>query len=95
MAGSSLLNARVVDRLGMRRVSHTALLGFIGFAAIHALVAVTGHETLITFAVLQASMMFCFGMVMSNFGAIAMEPLGHVAGAAASIQGFKIGRAHV
>ena len=32
--------------------------------------------------------MFCFGLTMSNFGAIAMEPLGHIAGAAASIQGF-------
>ena len=88
MAVSSLLNSRIVGRLGMRKVSHWALIGFIGFAGVHALVAITGHETLITFALLQAGMMFCFGMVMSNFGAIAMEPLGHVAGAAASIQGF-------
>jgi DHA1 family bicyclomycin/chloramphenicol resistance-like MFS transporter len=88
MAVSSLLNARIVDKLGMRKVSHAALIGFIGFAAIHALIAITGHETLLTFSVMQASMMFCFGLVMSNFGAIAMEPLGHVAGAAASIQGF-------
>jgi DHA1 family bicyclomycin/chloramphenicol resistance-like MFS transporter len=33
-------------------------------------------------------MMFCFGLVMSNFGSIAMEPLGHLAGTAASVQGF-------
>jgi MFS transporter, DHA1 family, multidrug resistance protein len=88
MAVSSLLNARIVDRLGMRKVSHWALIGFIVVAGAHAIVAMTGHETLLTFALMQASMMFCFGLVMSNFGAIAMEPLGHVAGAAASIQGF-------
>ena len=33
-------------------------------------------------------MMFCFGLMAGNFGAIAMEPLGHVAGTAASVQGF-------
>lgn len=88
MAVSSLLNSRIVEKLGMRKVSHWALIGFIAFAAVHAVVAKTGRETLLTFALLQAAMMFCFGLVMSNFGAIAMEPLGHVAGAAASIQGF-------
>jgi DHA1 family bicyclomycin/chloramphenicol resistance-like MFS transporter len=88
MAVSSLLNSRIVERLGMRKVSHWALIGFIGVAAAHAVIAMTGHETLWTFALMQAAMMFCFGLVMSNFGAIAMEPLGHVAGAAASIQGF-------
>lgn len=88
MAVSSLLNSRIVERLGMRKVSHWALIGFIVVAAAHAAIALSGRETLLTFAVMQASMMFCFGLVMSNFGAIAMEPLGHVAGAAASIQGF-------
>jgi DHA1 family bicyclomycin/chloramphenicol resistance-like MFS transporter len=88
MAVSSLLNSRIVGKLGMRKVSHWALIGFIAFAAVHAVIAVTGHETLLSFALMQAGMMFCFGLTMSNFGAIAMEPLGHVAGAAASIQGF-------
>jgi MFS transporter, DHA1 family, multidrug resistance protein len=31
---------------------------------------------------------FCFGLVVSNFGAIAMDPLGHMAGTASSVQGF-------
>jgi DHA1 family bicyclomycin/chloramphenicol resistance-like MFS transporter len=87
MAGSSLLNARIVDRLGMRKVSHTALIGFIAIATLHAAVALAGLETLWTFAILQAAMMFCFGLVASNFGSMAMEPLGHFAGMAASVQG--------
>ena len=88
MALSSFLNARIVGRLGPRRVSHLALCGFIAVSAIHAVVAVTGHETLVSFAVLQAGVMFCFGLVVSNFGSLAMEPLGHVAGTASSVQGF-------
>jgi DHA1 family bicyclomycin/chloramphenicol resistance-like MFS transporter len=88
IAVSSLLNARIVGRLGMRMVSHVALVGYIIFAVVHALVALSGHETLWAFSLLQAGMMFCFGLVMSNFGSLAMEPLGHLAGTAASVQGF-------
>ncbi len=88
MALSSFLNARIVGRLGPRRVSHMALCGFIAISALHAGVAVTGHETLVSFAVLQAGVMFCFGLVVSNFSSLAMEPLGHVAGTASSVQGF-------
>jgi DHA1 family bicyclomycin/chloramphenicol resistance-like MFS transporter len=87
MALSSLLNAAIVEKLGMRKVSHTALLGFIVIAAIHAAVAWAGLETIWTFSILQAAMMFCFGLVASNFGSMAMEPLGHFAGMAASVQG--------
>lgn len=88
MALASFLNSRIVGRIGMRRVSHAALLAFITIAVIHAGVAMTHHETLWTFAVLQACTMFCFGLVASNFGAMAMDPLGHVAGTASSVQGF-------
>lgn len=88
MAFSALLNSRIVERLGTRRVSHTALLGFIAFAAAHAAVALSGHESLASFIVLQSGMMFCFGLVGSNFGALAMEPLGHIAGTASSVQGL-------
>lgn len=88
MAVSAFLNARFVERLGTRRVSHAALLGFVAFAAIHLTVALAGLESLATFTVLQSAMLFCFGLVGSNFGAMAMEPLGRVAGVAASVQGF-------
>jgi MFS transporter, DHA1 family, multidrug resistance protein len=88
MAVASLLNSRIVGKLGTRRVSHSALLGYTVIAAIHVLVVFTDHETIWTFTVLQAGLMFCFGMLAPNFGSMAMEPLGHVAGTAASVQGF-------
>ncbi|MEG6507785.1 multidrug effflux MFS transporter [Methyloligella sp. 2.7D] len=88
MAVASLLNSRIVERLGMRRVSQTALLGFIGFAVIHGVVAVSGHDGVWTFAALQSGMMFCFGLVGANFNSLAMEPLGDAAGTGSSILGF-------
>ncbi|GGF40865.1 Bcr/CflA family drug resistance efflux transporter [Aliidongia dinghuensis] len=88
MAISSVLNARFVGRYGTRVISHSALIGYIVVAGGHATLAIAGHETLVTFALCQSAMMFCFGLVGPNFGAMAMEPLGHVAGTASSVQGF-------
>ena len=87
MSLSSLTNAWLVGRMGMRPVSHRALIGFIAINVVHAAIAITGHETIVTFSLLQAAAMFAFGLMSGNFGAMAMEPLGHVAGAAASLQG--------
>ncbi len=88
MALASLINSRIVERLGTRRVSHTALLGFVTIEVAHFGIALSGHETLITFSLCQAAAMFCFGLSMANFGAIAMEPMAEIAGTAASVQGF-------
>ena len=88
MAFSSLLNSRIVGRFGTRVISHSAVIGYIAIACLHAMVALSGHETIWSFALLQSCMMFCFGLVGPNFGAMAMEPLGHVAGTASSVQGF-------
>lgn len=88
IAAASILNARLVERLGSRMIGHTALLGFISFATIHLLVALSGHESIWTFAVLQCCTMFCFGLLAGNFGSMAMEPMGHIAGTASSAQGF-------
>lgn len=87
MAASSFINSRIVERLGTRRVSHGALLGFIGFSSAHALVALSGGEGLWTFAAFQTATMFCFGLVGVNFNSMAMEPLGRIAGTGSSVLG--------
>ncbi|HAJ01917.1 MAG TPA: MFS transporter [Brevundimonas sp.] len=88
IAVASLTNARLVERLGSRRLSHLALIGFITSAAVHAGVALSGNESLISFAVLQGLTMFCFGFIAGNFGALAMNNMGRIAGTASSVQGF-------
>jgi len=88
IAVASVLNARLVERLGSRMIAHVALLGFIASGILHATVALSGHETLWSFAILQGLTLFCYGFLIGNFGAMAMERLGHIAGTASSVQGF-------
>jgi DHA1 family bicyclomycin/chloramphenicol resistance-like MFS transporter len=88
IAAAALTNARLVERFGTRILSHGALCLYITCASIHAVIAVSGGESLAVFAPFLAVQFFCFGLVVSNFGAIAMDPLGHMAGTASSVQGF-------
>ena len=88
MAVAAFTNSRIVERLGTRKVSHSALLGMIAVSAIHSFVAWTGHETVLSFALLQFATMFFFGLLGSNFGSMAMENVGEIAGTASSVQGF-------
>jgi DHA1 family bicyclomycin/chloramphenicol resistance-like MFS transporter len=88
MGVASFLNSSIVERVGMRRISHTALLAFILVTLLHLLVAAFGLERLWTFVALQSATMACFSLALPNFGAMAMEPVGSVAGIGASLQGF-------
>jgi DHA1 family bicyclomycin/chloramphenicol resistance-like MFS transporter len=87
MALSSYANSKLVMRIGSRRLLLIALTGFTGVAALHLTVAELIGENLWMFVLLQASTMVFFGMIGANAGALAMEPLGHVAGTASSLQG--------
>ena len=88
IALASILNAKLVERHGSRLLSHGALIGFIAMGAIHAAVTMLGLETIWTFGVLQTLTMFFFGFIAGNFGAMAMEPMGRIAGTASALQGF-------
>ena len=88
MAAANLTNARLVLRLGTRLISHSAVTALIVLSAIHLALAWSGHDSLISFVVLQALTMGCFGLATSNFSAMAMENMGSIAGTASSVQGF-------
>jgi MFS transporter, DHA1 family, multidrug resistance protein len=88
MGVTAFLNSRIVERVGMRIISHLGLLLFITITGVHVLIAGLGLERLWTFVVLQSATMACIGLTASNFGAMAMEPVGSVAGIGASLQGF-------
>jgi len=88
MGVTAFLNSRIVERVGMRIISHLGLLAFITITGVHVLVAGLGLERLWTFVVLQSATLACIGLTASNFGAMAMEPVGSVAGIGASLQGF-------
>jgi DHA1 family bicyclomycin/chloramphenicol resistance-like MFS transporter len=88
MGVTSFVNSKIVERYGMRKVSQVGLLLFIGISSAHALLVALGFETLASFVVLQAATMSCIGLMLANFGTMAMEPMGAMAGIAASFQGF-------
>lgn len=88
MGVTAFLNSRIVERIGMRIISQLGLLLFIAITGVHLLIVALGLERLWTFVALQSATMACVGLTASNFGAMAMEPLGAVAGIGASLQGF-------
>ena len=88
MAVASWSNSRIVERFGARRVSHTALFGFIIVSAVQVIFAFQPEEQLWHFVPLMAINMALLGFIGSNFGAIAMNPFFAIAGAASSAHGF-------
>ncbi|HEX4694950.1 multidrug effflux MFS transporter [Sphingomonas sp.] len=90
MMVGNLLNSRIVMWLGMRRISHGAMLVLIVAASSSLLIEHLGLESLWTFVVLQAVTMMCFGLAASNCSAMAMANMGAIAGTASSLQGFVI-----
>lgn len=87
VAIAGFLNAKFVGRLGMRVISHGALIGFVAVAGIMVVAAAMQMLPLALFMALAALMMFAFGLIFSNFTALAMEPQGHIAGTASSLYG--------
>ncbi|TDL81662.1 Bcr/CflA family efflux MFS transporter [Palleronia sediminis] len=89
MAGSSFANSRLVRRIGTHRISQGALCAFIALSALHLglALAMGGATPFPLFLVLFILTMCCFGFVPTNFNALAMEPLGHVAGTGSAVLG--------
>ncbi|WP_346656117.1 multidrug effflux MFS transporter [Bradyrhizobium sp. dw_78] len=87
IAVAGFLNARLVGRIGMRVMSHGALVGFVVVAGIMFFTAQMDMLPLPLFMALGALMMFAFGLTFANFTALAMEPQGHIAGTASSLYG--------
>lgn len=88
MAVSSFLNSRIVTRIGMRRVSHFAMLVFTSLSAVLLGLSLIGFMPLWLFFCLVSGIMFMFGWAASNMNSLSMEPLGAVAGTASSVFGF-------
>ncbi|WP_225703040.1 multidrug effflux MFS transporter [Bradyrhizobium cenepequi] len=87
VAIAGFLNSRFVGRLGMRVISHGALVGFVLVAAAMLVAAKLQMLPLPLMMLLAALMMFTFGLMIANFTALAMEPQGHIAGTASSLYG--------
>jgi DHA1 family bicyclomycin/chloramphenicol resistance-like MFS transporter len=87
LGGASLLNSRLVGRWGMRHICNRGALAIViasaTFLALHGVTAIT----LPMFLAYAAVLFFAFGIMFGNLNAIAMEPMGDVAGMASAIIG--------
>lgn len=90
-SSASMINAALVVRLGMRALISATLQAQIGLSALFALLWVTGAlpPMLIfpAYILWTTSVFMMAGLVLGNLNAIALEPMGHIAGMAASVSG--------
>jgi DHA1 family bicyclomycin/chloramphenicol resistance-like MFS transporter len=86
---ASLVNARLVMRLGMRRLSRIALgtICLLSFPVFLLAFYFDGHPPLALLMAYLLITFFFFGILFGNLNAMAMEPLGNIAGLGSAVVG--------
>ncbi len=89
IGGASVVNSLLVMRMGMRHLTRLALIGLSGLALLFVIPIYLwdGTPPLALFMVWLMASFFCVGILFGNLNAIAMEPLGHIAGLGAALIG--------
>lgn len=86
---ATFLNSRLVVKYGMFRIGFTAALAYACISLLYVVLFWSGKNPsiyiLVSFFALQ---FFSVGFLFGNLRALAMEPLGHIAGIGAAINGF-------
>lgn len=89
IGAASILNSLLVVRFGMRLLSNLALIGLVALSALFAiyLFFTAGPPSLALFLIWVLPSFFCVGLLFGNLSALAMNPLGHMAGLGAALTG--------
>ncbi|HUG83844.1 MAG TPA: multidrug effflux MFS transporter [Euzebya sp.] len=89
MGAAMLLNSRIVVRIGSRRLSHAVLLAYIAASGLLLVLSLIGggRPSLPVFLVLMGITLASHALAIPNFNALAMGPMGRVAGMASSLIG--------
>lgn len=89
VGAASILNARLVMRFGMARLTWIAVLvlSSLSFAFWGLLFFLGDDVSLGVFIVWQIPTFACIGLIFANLNALALEPLGHMAGLGAAFTG--------
>ena len=89
IGSATFLNGTFVIRFGMEKMVTTALIGFFSVSLVYILLfhgkANPSVGVLLSFFGMQ---FFSIGFLFGNLNALAMEPVGHIAGIGAAITGF-------
>jgi len=86
---ASFLNARLVMRYGMNKLVRISLSAVFVLAVIFlgVSIALAGHPPLWSLMAYLMLSFFCTGILFGNINAMAMQPLGHMAGMGAAVVG--------
>jgi len=84
---ASMLNSHFVGRWGMRAICHWAAAAIVAASALFFALQMLVPATLPMFVAYAGILFFAFGLMFGNLNAIAMEPMGAVAGMASAIIG--------
>lgn len=89
IGAASLLNSQLVMRLGMQFLTKRALWGVIGASTLFMIpvLLTDGVPPLWLFMIWLLVTFFCVGVLFGNLNALAMEPLGDMAGLGAAMVG--------
>ena len=86
---STFMNSQLVVRFGMRKIVHISMLSFVLISLVFIILFSSGNnpsiEVLIGFFALQ---FFTIGFLFGNLRALAMQPMGHIAGIGSALNGF-------
>ena len=89
IGAASVFNSALVERLGMRYLAWRAILLLTTISSLFLILVVleNGLPAFIWFMIWLLLTFFCIGMLFGNFNAMAMEPVGHMAGLGAAVSG--------
>lgn len=84
---SSLLNSQLVERFGPRAICIAAITAMVTSSALMLALQFLLTTPLWLFMLYAAAIFFCFGLLFGNLNALAMEPMGDIAGIASALIG--------
>lgn len=87
LGAASLFNSKFVQKLGMRYICLRSIICIIAASAVFLAVNYMTDIALWMFVVYAAILFFAFGLMFGNLNALAMEPMGHIAGIASAVIG--------
>jgi DHA1 family bicyclomycin/chloramphenicol resistance-like MFS transporter len=86
---ATFMNSQLVMRYGMRRIVHVAMISFSVISLVYIAIYHSENnpsiEVLIGFFAIQ---FFTIGFLFGNLRALAMQPMGHIAGIGSALNGF-------
>tara|TARA_R110002012_G_scaffold206357_2_gene376148 strand:+ start:5233 stop:6450 length:1218 start_codon:yes stop_codon:yes gene_type:complete len=86
---STFLNSTLVLRYGMRRIAYTAAVLYCIVSILYIFIFTSGKNPEILVLVIFFALQFtAIGFLFGNLRSLAMEPLGHIAGVGAALNGF-------